>query len=303
MRLVNAVRAGAGVSIASARSASSASSRSPSPRSARPASRAAASEARRTASGSIVHKASKRRSPSSGPARSWRGSGRLPGEQARGVARSIDHNGPLVAERVLVTDRDLGRQARLPPHAREVGEHHGLVGRLGQAPVAVLDHPVEALALKRAEAQRCGRVGQRLILDGAAERQQRRLAQLVGRGRALGVDQAPNSEGRRSSPAVSARARARPARDRPPLAVGAPRGAAARPPRRVEPGSRWAPARGREPVALLPHADGARREPGPLGDVAYGEVDHHLDTVKHGPEVKNPSFRGDRLARCSVKGA
>ena len=74
----------------------------------------------------------------------------LPREQARAVARGVDHDRPLVAERVAGLERDLGG-APARTKALEVGEHDDGVGRARDRAVAVLDRAVVALALEGAE--------------------------------------------------------------------------------------------------------------------------------------------------------
>ena len=176
MRLVRAVSAGTGCSIASGRSASSSSSRRP----------YAASTFARQPRGRL--RGAARRARVDGPDRLEaaievvRACGLdrarlLPGQQARRVAGGVDDHRPLVRERLALGDRHLHRSARRPPQRREVGEDGGRVGVARHPPPARLERAIEALALEGAEEHRRGRAGEQLVLDRARQRHQRRLAQ------------------------------------------------------------------------------------------------------------------------------
>ena len=290
MRLVRAVSAGTGCSIASGRSASSSSSRRPYAASTFPASRAAACAARRVARGSMVQIASKRRSRSSGPCGLDRAR-LLPGQQARRVAGGVDDHGPLVRERLALGDRHLHRSARRPPQRREVGEDGGRVGVARHPPPARLERAIEALALEGAEEHRRGRAGEQLVLDRARQRHQRRLAQhlrpgaVVG-GRHRGEDRRMVRR-RRGLP----RALERGAHRKPTPAVGARAAQRLHVLGLVSPVARGGATRARKAVALLPHADRAGRQPGLLGDLANAQ-----------PICHRPSHR-DRYGRRTRRGS
>ena len=167
----------------------------------------------------------------------------------------------------------------------------------------MLDRAVEALALEGREGHRPARARERLVLDGPAEREERRLAQPLGRDVApagdRGVDR--RAVGRQLAPLLGAldrrghRQAALAQLDDPAQGLDDLVAVAAIARRRA--------VRNREAVALLPHPQGARRDAGPLRDLLDREPCSHPKLNSSSYKVlKVPPFRRNDYGPRPSKG-
>ena len=186
MRLVSAVSAGAGCSIASGRSASSSSSRGRTPR------RRSPGQPRGRLRGAA------RRARVDGPdrleaaievVRACRARSRRAAPRPAGTPRSRGRRRSRPTRCASASPSAIGTSTDAPDGRRSAAKSAKTVAasawRAIRAP-ARLERAVEALALEGAEEHRRGRAGEQLVLDRARQRDQRRLAQHLRPGAVVG---------------------------------------------------------------------------------------------------------------------
>jgi hypothetical protein len=159
-----------------------------------------------------------------------------------------------------------------------MGEHD--VGRARHRLVAMLGGAVVALALEGADHDGRGRARDRLVLDRARDREQRALREHLRRDRHLrGRERPEQRRPVRAARVVAARAIDRGGYGEPALAVRDDAAEGVDVLVAVEAIARARALGLREPVALLPHADRAGGDAGPLGHVLDGQTFHREVTI------------------------
>lgn len=203
--------------------------------------------------------------------------GELPGGEQSGVVGGVADHGPLAAHGGVVGEVDERRAAQDGwGLLLELREDHGRAGDAGQLGPAFLGGPVVPLLLEGTEEHRGFGEGAALVLDGPRERQQGGFPKALGLQRR--VEPAQGREHRGGSGGGAGGGLGEDHAGDGDLEAGA--GLAApehlsnlvHHPLVVPPVAAAPALRDREPVTSLPHAQGGRRDPRALGQVADGQT-------------------------------
>ncbi len=175
----------------------------------------------------------------------------------------------------------------------------------GHAVVAVRDGREVLDRLEGADHHRSGGAGERLVLDGAGDREQRPLAQAPDGDRVLGAGDGAEDRGVVADAGRGARPVQRGRHRQPVLAVGDDAAEHRHVLVGVDAVAGCGAGRLGEPVALLPHADGRRGDAGALRNVFYRESVHRVSNYpstrcpRHPPRTFTGTTATGIESRCA----